>query len=300
MSYQTEDITPGTSDTAAPASESAPIAGPTPGYNEKEAKKNLHFAFFIILCIIAFLAGFAAFLNFCLSLSQVTSSTDMANGTTIWKSDNYSCSDFKAFWPVRWELAAQRDVTMKCPWPVGNSTIRCLMALFCLGTVALFVYVLTKPEVRWLNWSFFGVTAFILVMYFIITIVDGSSLSKGNGFCKDGMPEAAALFKPGLKINGTFGIECFPEPFTGLVFSDIFTMIMFPGLAAYFFFYHRRAHKMGEEQIPRDDIERQPLAPKKKQKKMFTASTIQDESLTQDVTGENPFDPKTGMVDPNA
>jgi len=294
--YQTEDITPGTSDTAAPAP-GAPVAQ---AYNEKEAKKNLHMAFFIILCVVAGLAGFASFLNFCVSLSQVTSSTEMANGTSIFKSENYSCDDFKKFWPLRWEMAAQRDVPMYCPWPKGNSAFRCLMSLVGLGAVGFFIFVLTKPEARLLNWSFFGVAAFVLVMFFIITIVDGSSLSRGNGFCKDGMPEATALMKPSLKVNGTFGIECFPESFTGLVFCDVFTMLSFPALAAYFFFYHRRSHKMGEAQIPQDVEERQPLAAPPKKKKMFTASTIQDESLTQDVTGENPFDPKTGMVDPNA
>jgi len=297
MSYQTESLT----EDPFPAAEPAPI-GPSPDYNAKKSKKDLHFAFFVLLCIIAGIAGFAAFLNFCLSLSQVSSSTVMANGTSIFTKKSSSCSDFKHFWPVRWEMELQRDVIMKCPWPVANSAFRCIFSLIAMGNIALFVFVLMKPDMRWLNWGFFGVTAFITVMYFVMAIADGTHNTKGNNFCKDGMPEAAVLFKPSLKVNNeTFGIECFPGPYTGMIFSNIFVLLSFPALAAYFFFYHRHTHKHGESAIPnRSDDERQPIAaPKKKKKKMFMASTIKDESLTQDVTGDNPFDPKTGMVDPS-
>jgi len=298
MSYQTESAE---SSDPFPADPAPTPVGPTPGYDAKKSKKDLHFAFFILLCVIAGIAGFSAFLNFCLSLSQVGSSTELANGDSIFAKKSSSCSDFKNFWPVRWNMAAERDAMMKCPWPVANSTFRCLFSLVAMGNIALFVFVLLKPQIRWLNWGFFGVSAFITVMYFIMAIVDGTHETKGNNFCKDGMPEAAVLFKPSLKINNeTFGIECYPGPYSGMIFSNIFVLLAFPGLAAYFFFYHRHTHKHGESPIPRrgTDDERQPIAAPKK-KKMFMASEIHDESLTQDVTGENPFDPKTGMVDPS-
>jgi len=298
MSYQTE--TGGGDPAATEAGAATPGAPAAPEYNEKMAKKNLSFAFFIILCIIAGIAGFAAFLNFCVSMSQVSSQTELANGTSIFEKGG-SCSDFKRFWPVRWEFQAEPSVMMKCPWPTGNSGIRSLMDIISMGSIALFVFVLLKPKLRWLNWAFFGVIGFITLMFFIMIIVDGAALSKGNDFCKKGMPEAAAHFRPELKVDEhSFGIECASGPFTGLVFCDVFVFLSFPALAAYFFFYHRRAHRHGESQIPNRDDERQPLAAPPKKKKMFVASTIQDESLTQDVTGENPFDPKTGMVDPNS
>jgi len=293
MGYQSEDIFKDET-TPAPAQS---------GYDEGRAKKNLHFAFFVILCILAGLAAFFAFLNFCISLSQVTSQTDLANGTTIWAKDEYSCDDVKQFWPLRWEFEVQPDVEMMCPWPVGNSAFRCLISIFGMGTIAFFIFVLRKPDVPWLNWGFLSLDAFITVMFFIILCVDGSALHKGTNYCEDGMPEAAVHFKPELKVKDSFGIGCFPGPFVGLVFVDVLVMLAFPGLAAYFFFYHRRSHMTGNPQIPDDADENQPLtraqapAPKRK---VFVASAIKDDSLTQDVTGANPFDPRTGMVDPNS
>jgi len=169
--------------------------------------------------------------------------------------------------------------------------------------MVLFVLALKKPENKIINWSFIGSCGVITLLYLIVTIVDGSTLTKANEYCNKGMPEAAALFKPSLKANGTggigdFGIECFPNPYTGTMFSSIFVMIVFPGLASYYFFYQRRNHLHGEPSVPTDD-ETKPLATSAPvpAKKMFVASEINDESLTQDVTGANPFDPKTGMED---
>jgi len=281
-----------------------PLPTPPEATSEKQVrgKKNLHIAFFIILIAIAGVAGFAAFLNFCMSMSQVSSSTELANGTSIWEKDTSSCSDIKAFLPLRWQIAAQPGVMMICPWPVSNSGFRSFMSIVAMADLVLFVLALRNPENRILNWGFLGSCGFIALMYLIVTIVDGSSLHKGNDYCGRGMPEAAALFKPTLMVNGTFGIECFAEPYTGMMFSDIFAFVAFPGLAAYFFYYHRRSARMGEATIPSDVDETKPFAnaEQRPKKKVFVASEINDESLTQDVTGANPFDPKTGMVDPNA
>jgi len=266
--------------------------------DQSVGKRNLQMAFFIILIALASIAGFSAFLNFCISMSQVSSSTVLANGTSIWEKDTSSCADVKTFLPLRWEIGAQHGVKMMCPWPSGNSAFRSLMSIVGMADLALFVLALKKSDNAIINWSFLGSCGFICLMYFVIVIVDGTSLTKGNNFCNEGMPEAAALFKPGLMINGTYDIECFPEPFTGTIFSDIFAMLAFPGLAAYFFFYQRRSHQMGETPVPSDD-ESKPLNAEPK-KKVFVASEINDESLTQDVTGANPFDPKTGMIDPNS
>jgi len=190
MSYQAEGNTPVTSETP---------AAPAKGYNEKQAKRNLHLAFFIILCALTGIAAFAAFLNFCLSMSQVSSSTVLANGESVWESENSSCKDVKTFWPLRWEIATQPDVVMKCPWPVGNSAFRSLMSIVAMGAIGLFIVVLKKPETRWLNWTFLGVSGVIGLLYFVIAITDGVTLHRANTFCEDGMPEAAALFKPELK-----------------------------------------------------------------------------------------------------
>lgn len=125
------------------------------------------------------------------------------------------------------------------------------------------------------------------LMYFIIMIVDGSALSKAKGYCSSGMPDAP--FQPGLLVGRDYGIECFPGPFTGMVFSDVLTFLCFPALAGYYFYYNRRARLNGKPTLPTDDeSERQPLAsnaapvprtaaaPKKH---VYTASAIEDESL---------------------
>jgi len=292
MSYQSE-----TSDPL--ASEPLPTP-PTPsGSDQTQAKKKLHIAFFFILVGLAGVAGFSAFLNFCISMSQVSSSTVLANGDSIWLNSSYSCTDVKTFLPLRWEISTQRGIKMMCPWPASNSGFRSFMSIVAMADMVLFVLALKKSENSIINWSFLGSCGLIAFLYLIVTIVDGSSLSKANGFCNDGMPQAIAIMKPEIINNAT--IECFPEPFTGTVFSDVFAFIMFPALAAYFFYYQRRTHRTGETTIPSDD-ETKPLATAEvtPKKKMFTASEINDESLTQDVTGANPFDPKTGMVDPDS
>lgn len=176
-------------------------------------------------------------------------------------------------------------------------------------------------------------------MYFIIMIVDGTALSKANGYCNSGMPDAP--FVPGLLVGTQYGVECFQGPFTGMVFSDVLTFLCFPALAGYYFYYHRRARLNGKPTLPTDDeSERQPLAPNAApvprsdaaaphKKHVYTASAIEDESLvcapisslfpahpiplrhftvcvcpcnqqTQDVTGANPFDPRTGLADPSS
>jgi len=270
---------------------------PTPSSGGDIAgKKKLHMAFFIILLIIAGVAAFAAFFNFCISLSQVTPETTLPNGSSIFAKPTSSCDDVKKFLPLRWEIASQRDDMMMCPWPASNSGFRCVMCILAMADVALFVLALKNPENPIINWSFIGSCGFLGLMFLIVTIVDGVQLTNANKFCEDGMPELAALFNPGLMKNNTFGIECFPEPFTGLMFANVFVLICFPALAAYFFFYHRRTHKSGESTIP-DDDETKPLAAAPQKKKVFVASEITDESLTQDVTGANPFDPRTGLVD---
>jgi len=129
------------------------MGAPTPAYNEKKAKKDLHVAFFIILCILTGLAGFAAFLNFCMTMSQLSSSTNLPNGTTVWLSENYSCNDVKEFWPLRWGIANWPDNMINCPWPVGNTTILSLMSIAGMGAIVMFIFVLKKPEIRWLNWT---------------------------------------------------------------------------------------------------------------------------------------------------
>lgn len=138
--------------------------------------------------------------------------------------------------------------------------------------------------------QFFGSAGFVTLMYFIIMIVDGSALGKANGYCSSGMPDAP--FAPGLLVGRDYGIECFPGPFTGMVFSDVLTFLCFPALAGYYFYYHHRARLNGKPTLPTDDeSERQPLAqnaapvprsaaaaaPKKKN--VYTASAIEDESL---------------------
>jgi len=294
MSYQTsgQDVLSGSEPLPTP---------PTPtGYDDKGAKKKLHMAFFIILVVLAGIAGFAAFLDFCISLDQVTPQTSLANGSSIWAKDTYSCNDVRTFLPLRWEIAAQRDVVFFCPWPASNSGFRTVMTIFAMADMALFVLALKKPENPIINWSFIGSCGLIALLFLIVTIVDGTQLSKANQFCNDGMTEATALFNPALMKNGTYGVECVPEPFTGLMFSNIFVLVAFPALAAYFFYYHRRTHKSGEPTIP-DDDETKPLSqPAEPKKSVYYASEIKDDSLTQDVTGANPFDPKTGMLDPNS
>lgn len=121
-------------------------------------------------------------------------------------------------------------------------------------------------------------------MYFIIMIVDGSALSKSNGYCSSGMPDAP--FAPGLLVGQGYGIDCFPGPFTGMVFSDVLTFLCFPALAGYYFYYHRRQCLNGKPTLPTDDeSERQPLAPNaapvptSAKKNVYTASAIEDESL---------------------
>jgi len=279
-----------------------PLPTPPQPYSDNQirGKKNLHTAFFIILIAIAAVAGFAAFLNFCLSMGQVSSQTSLANGTSIWEKETSSCSDVKAFLPLRWQIAFQPGVMFVCPWSPSNSGFRSFMSIVAMGVIGLFVVALKKPDHTIINWSFLGSCGFIALMFLIVTIVDGTSLSKANDYCARGMPEATALFKPGLMVNGTFGVACFSEPYTGTMFSDVFVFIAFPALAAYFFYYHRRSVKTGESTIPSDADETKPLAAEPPKKKMFVASEINDESLTQDVTGANPFDPKTGMVDPNS
>jgi len=290
MSYQTESDGP-------LADEPLPKPPSPAGYGDLTGKKNLQMAFYIILLVLAAIAGFSAFLNFCVSMSQVSSSTLLADDKTpIWENDTSSCDNVKAFLPLRWKIAAEPGVMMVCPWSSGNSAFRSLMTIVAMADIAVFVLALKKPENPIINWSFLGSCGFIALMFLIAAIVDGSSLSKANSYCNEGMPEAAALFKPELMINGSFGIECFPEIYTGTIFCDIFVLVAFPGLAAYFFFYHRRSRQMGEPAIP---DETKPLNEPAKPK-MFVASEINDESLTQDVTGANPFDPKTGMVDPNS
>jgi len=271
---------------------------PTPsGYDEKRAKKNLHLAYFIILMVLAGLAGFSGFLNFCMSMSQVSSTTVLADGSSIWKDTFTSCKNLTTFVPLRWEFATQRDLMMICPWPAGNSAFRSLMSIVAMADLVLFVFAIKKSENTIINWSFIGSCGLIAVMYLIIIIVDGSRLTNSNKFCADGMPQMLALIRPEI-VAGNASIGCFAEPFTGTMFSSVLCLIVFPGFAAYFIYYQRRSHKEGESTIPSDD-ETKPLTSEPK-KKVFVASAINDESLTQDVTGANPFDPKTGMIDPDS
>lgn len=300
MSYQTEDTS------AVMGGEPLPVPPEAPMADQTRAKKKLNYAFFIILLAIASLAGFAAFLSMCMSFSQMSSDTVMPNGTSIFLPGK-SCSDIKAFLPLRWKMAALHQLMMQCPWRSGNSAFRVFMSLVGLASIGLFAFSLIKSQITWSKWAFFGSAGFMTLMYFIIMIVDGSALSKAKGYCSSGMPDAP--FQPGLLVGRDYGIECFPGPFTGMVFSDVLTFLCFPALAGYYFYYNRRARLNGKPTLPTDDeSERQPLAsnaapvprtaaaPKKH---VYTASAIEDESLAQDVTGANPFDPRTGLADPS-
>jgi len=122
MSYQTEGQDP-------LVNEPLPEP-PTPAKtNDIEGKKKLQMAFFIILLSIAALAGFSVFLNFCISMSQISSSTVLANGTSIWASETSSCADVKSFLPLRWQMGIQPGVMMVCAWPPSNSGFRSFMSI---------------------------------------------------------------------------------------------------------------------------------------------------------------------------
>jgi len=229
-----------------------------PGIQEEydeNRKRRIRLTLSIIFILIGSLTVFIPFFTFFESIVLSHSSTKLLNGTSIFSSPNSSCHDFESFLPLRWEMAAQPQVIMTCAWHESESTFRTCMSFVATVIAVLFSFStffldLNEPRNAIITWS--SVFSFVVVsfVFLIIAIVDGSSVSKGDNFCKIGMPEAAILFDPALKVNDSFGIKCHSEPFIGMVFSDVLIIVAFAVWIIYLFFYKHWNRKHGEPTIP--------------------------------------------------
>jgi len=273
--------------------EALPEPPAIPDEDTENGKLQFRKALGFLIFILFFICFFACLLQFCLTCSG-TSDTTFANGTSIFLPEK-SCKDLRQVVPLRWVFLSFPHEEFKCNWRPGLVALRIFCSLFgftCIGLLFcdIFPKIHLPSTVIWITYIFCALTAF---MMFVSIIVDGAAATSARHYCAEGFPGGPFLPQFYDEQSGSFDPRCYGGYATGVVFSDVFSFLSLAGMVAYFIFYKRQESHIGQI-IPKGvpDTEDTPIA---QGKKNAVAEDVQDESLTQDVTGANPFDPKSGM-----
>jgi len=286
------------------ADEALPDPPAIPEEAQEAGKLQFRKALGFLVFGVLFLAGFAAFLQFCMACSG-SDSTKFVNGTSIFLPGK-SCSDLREVVPLKWSFAVLPREVFMCSWRPGVTALRVFCSLFGLGCAGvLFCTIFPKTKGKFSKFSFVGVLAFCaltVLLMFIATIVDGTASSHARSYCSQRFPSAPFLPSLIFEDTQTFEPKCYTGYAAGVVFADVFAFLTLGSAAAFIVFYKRQEKEIGQiipdtnrssEETPiisSAPVTASTTTPAKKD--VYAAEEIKDESLTQDVTGDNPFAPK--------